>query len=305
MLRNAASKVMWVGRATVFLVGLAVILALVFGVATTALGANGQPFFLGKRNVASAISTLVKQGAGPALRLQVGAGQPPLAVDSSGKVANLNADQLDGKSDTDFYAAGSKVSDSSHADAAEVAATAKEADHATEADLAQKADSAGDADTLDGEDSAFFLHKPVVRAEGLASYQSVPNSAPFNGNPVRLQFPTEHFDTDDMHSTTQDTERFTATGAGYYWVSAGVEWNFSQNDSGGTRTLQIEYQPSNGNSRAYHVSEIPGSTQPIVQQGGQLLHLNVGDSVYARVFQRSGNTLEAHGTFFDAFWVGP
>jgi hypothetical protein len=30
MWRSAASKVMWVGRATVFLVGLAVILALVF-----------------------------------------------------------------------------------------------------------------------------------------------------------------------------------------------------------------------------------------------------------------------------------
>ncbi len=39
--RNMASKVMWVGRATVFLVGLAVILALVFGVATMALGATG------------------------------------------------------------------------------------------------------------------------------------------------------------------------------------------------------------------------------------------------------------------------
>jgi hypothetical protein len=45
MIRTAASKVMWVGRATVFLVGLSVILALVFGVATTAMGANGQSFF--------------------------------------------------------------------------------------------------------------------------------------------------------------------------------------------------------------------------------------------------------------------
>jgi hypothetical protein len=38
-----------VGRATVFLVGLAVILAVVLGVATSALGANGNPFLLGKR----------------------------------------------------------------------------------------------------------------------------------------------------------------------------------------------------------------------------------------------------------------
>ena len=71
MLRNTASKVMWVGRATVFLVGVAIILALAFGVATTAMGANGNPFLLGKKNVASAISTLAKKG--PALSLVVGA----------------------------------------------------------------------------------------------------------------------------------------------------------------------------------------------------------------------------------------
>jgi len=41
MLRSAANKVMWVGRATVFLVGLAVILALVVGFATAALAGTG------------------------------------------------------------------------------------------------------------------------------------------------------------------------------------------------------------------------------------------------------------------------
>ena len=40
MLRTAAAKVMWVGRATVFVVGLVVILALVMGVASTAFAAN-------------------------------------------------------------------------------------------------------------------------------------------------------------------------------------------------------------------------------------------------------------------------
>ena len=44
---------MWVGRATVFLMGFAVILALAFGTASTALGANGKPFLLAKRNVAT------------------------------------------------------------------------------------------------------------------------------------------------------------------------------------------------------------------------------------------------------------
>lgn len=121
MIRSAAGKVMWVGRATVFMVGLAVILALVFGVATSALGANGKPFLLGKRNVASAISTLIKQGPGPALNLQVGAGQPPLAVNSKTRVANLNA------------------------------ATAGRAD------TAASADTAANADKLDGEVSGAYL----------------------------------------------------------------------------------------------------------------------------------------------------
>ena len=40
-MKAIASKVMWVGRATVFLVGLSVILAVVLGVAATALAGTG------------------------------------------------------------------------------------------------------------------------------------------------------------------------------------------------------------------------------------------------------------------------
>ncbi|HEX6709534.1 MAG TPA: hypothetical protein VF068_04320 [Rubrobacter sp.] len=93
---SVVSKVMWIGRAAIFLVGLSVILALIFGVASTAMGANGKPFLLGKKNVATAVSTLVKRGAGPALRLKVGSG-PPLAVNSSQTVNNLSADRIDGQ----------------------------------------------------------------------------------------------------------------------------------------------------------------------------------------------------------------
>jgi hypothetical protein len=61
VLRSAASKVMWVGRATIFLVGLAVILALMFGVASAALAGTGvgATFNLGKTNTVNAISKLV------------------------------------------------------------------------------------------------------------------------------------------------------------------------------------------------------------------------------------------------------
>ena len=97
MVRCVFSKVMWVGRATVFLVGFAVILALVFGVASTALGADGNFFKLGQRNVAQSVSTLIKQGTGPALALQVGANQPPLTVNpAAGTATGLSADELDG-----------------------------------------------------------------------------------------------------------------------------------------------------------------------------------------------------------------
>jgi hypothetical protein len=116
MLRRAASKVMWVGRATVFMVGLAVILALVLGVATTALGANGQTFILGQLNKATAITKLAGAVVGPnlqitntstdpsatALGLNVPTGRAPMKVNSSARVANLNADKLDGTDSRTF-----------------------------------------------------------------------------------------------------------------------------------------------------------------------------------------------------------
>jgi hypothetical protein len=119
MLRTAASKVMWVGRATVFLVGLAVILALVFGVGSMALGANGNPFLLGRNIVATAITALAGPNGvnGPmlgitnnnagtndtALALKVQAGEAPMSVSSSKVVTNLNADKVDG-SDAPLWA---------------------------------------------------------------------------------------------------------------------------------------------------------------------------------------------------------
>ena len=147
MLRSATSKVMWVGRATVFLVGLAVILALIFGLASTAMSATGNSFILGKENTAGQVSKLINSGAGAALRLEVQDGQPPLRVNSSTKVLNLNADLLDGLDSSGFYAAGSKVDDSLHADSADSAT------NATNAQNASNSDNAANADLLDGQDA--------------------------------------------------------------------------------------------------------------------------------------------------------
>ena len=111
MIRSAVSKVVWVGRTTVFLVGLAVILAVVFGVASTALAhkADRGLFHLGHTNAGKALSTLVgtlatpilkvdNNGTGPALQLEAGSDQPPLVANAdSGTVTNLFADELDGE----------------------------------------------------------------------------------------------------------------------------------------------------------------------------------------------------------------
>jgi len=113
MLRSTVSKVMWVGRATVFLVGLAVILAVVLGVATAALAGTGvgAAFNLGKLNTVNQISRLVGKTDAPMLRvdnnatgtsataldLQVEPGHAPMKVNSSTRVAGLNADLVDNK----------------------------------------------------------------------------------------------------------------------------------------------------------------------------------------------------------------
>jgi hypothetical protein len=115
MLANTLKKVTWMARATTTIVGLAIMLALVFGVATTALAGTGigATFNLGQTNTVNAISKLVGSVAGPSLQidnnstnanataldLQVEAGKAPMKVSANaGKATNLNADKVDGKS---------------------------------------------------------------------------------------------------------------------------------------------------------------------------------------------------------------
>ncbi len=114
MLRSAASKAMWVGRTASAVFGLALVLALVLGVATMAFAANGQNLVLGVlNNTATAVTKLTGNVAGKpalqvnnfstasgsrALQLGVAEGKAPLVVNANaGKATNLNADKLDGK----------------------------------------------------------------------------------------------------------------------------------------------------------------------------------------------------------------
>ena len=109
---------MWVGRATVFLVGVAIILALAVGLASTALAGTGvgARLDLGRTNAVNAVTTLVGSVAGPslkidnnstgtgatALRLEVEPGKPPMSVNSTTEVQGLNVDSLDSKNSSDF-----------------------------------------------------------------------------------------------------------------------------------------------------------------------------------------------------------
>ncbi len=96
--------------------GLALVMALVLGVASMALAGTGvgAVFNLGKLNQVGQMSQLVGFTNGPMLRidnngggarataldLRVEPGQPPMTVGSSAKVPNLNADKIDGKDST-------------------------------------------------------------------------------------------------------------------------------------------------------------------------------------------------------------
>jgi hypothetical protein len=118
MTKKIFKKVMWLGRATTFLVGLAVVLALTAGLASTALAGTGvgARFDLGVTNTVNAISKLVGSVAGPSLQidnnstgagataldLQVESGKAPMKLNSGTKVANLNSDKVDGKSANDL-----------------------------------------------------------------------------------------------------------------------------------------------------------------------------------------------------------
>lgn len=184
MLVGLFSTMTRVARAMLSTVSLAVLLALILGTATVVLAAPAATFKLGVTNNSNATSGLrgtvnggpnldiANTGNGSALALHAAPGRPPLTVDAGAGVAtNLDADKLDGKQATDFYAAGSKVADSAHADDAAHAAQADSAQHADAADQAQEAqhaaqadsaqnaqhaDQADDANLLDGKDSTAF-----------------------------------------------------------------------------------------------------------------------------------------------------
>src|SRR5581483_8162106 len=102
--------------------------ALFVALGGTTWAATGGSFVLGKPNTADATTSLTAPVAGgralqltntdttqvgsTALGLSVGSGHPPLSVNSSVKVTNLNADLLDGINSAGFLRSTGKAADS-------------------------------------------------------------------------------------------------------------------------------------------------------------------------------------------------
>src|SRR5215218_7836507 len=118
MIKEMVKGTMRIARGTALTLGVAVMVALVLGVTTTALAGTGvgARFQLGKVNTVNAITKLVGSIAGPSLQidnnstgtgataldLQVEPGKAPITVNSGVKVANLNADEIDGQDAADL-----------------------------------------------------------------------------------------------------------------------------------------------------------------------------------------------------------
>lgn len=134
-MKEILDRAFGIARGTALTLGVAVMLALTVGLGSEALGANGGSLILGKAtNVATRVTGLVGKVAngaallvsnpsgGPALDLRVQAGKAPIKVNSPTKVANLNADRLDGKSSEEFLGASGKAFDADKLDGKDSAA---------------------------------------------------------------------------------------------------------------------------------------------------------------------------------------
>jgi hypothetical protein len=156
--KTILAGVWWLGRGTATIMGIAVMLALTVGLASTALAGTGigARFDLGKINKVNAMSTLVGNVDGPLLTLKntndpfirtfrnvplsletrpdAGGQRPaPMQIDSDTLVQSLNADLLDGKGAAEFATG--------------------------------RGGKANDADKLDGKDSTAFVPTKIYEVQ--------------------------------------------------------------------------------------------------------------------------------------------
>ena len=156
--------------------GLALVMALVLGVAGMAFGANGGNFILGKvNNAATAVTGLVGNVNGSAMQvvnnnadandtaldLRVQAGEAPMRVNSPTKVANLNADRLDDREASSFANAthphaGEDITSGTVAEVRIDPSVTRDSEVMPTVKANDGAGSGVDADTIDGQNSSAF-----------------------------------------------------------------------------------------------------------------------------------------------------
>jgi hypothetical protein len=85
-----------------FLTVIGAVAILVLAANSALYAATGGEFILGKKNSANNISTLKRTTPGPALKLKTTSSAAPMVVTGAGKVANLNADKVDGLNAADL-----------------------------------------------------------------------------------------------------------------------------------------------------------------------------------------------------------
>jgi hypothetical protein len=154
LMKTTLRKLWRLTRTTSTIVGLAVMVGLVAGVASLAVaqkspsgGTTSSPLLKGVENVAATTTTLINSGRGAAMSMHVQPGNAPLTVnDDAGTATNLSADEVDGKDTTEEFvsATNGKAPDSDLLDGKDstefLGTTAK----------------AADSDKLDGKDSTEF-----------------------------------------------------------------------------------------------------------------------------------------------------
>jgi hypothetical protein len=133
------------------------------------------------------------------------------------------------------------------------------------------------------------LSSPVVISnyQGARVYNSIAESIPNNAT-TQLTFDSEHWNTDNNHSTITNTSRLTCQTAGIYIVVAQAA--FAANVTG-TRIIYINKNGDYVNPWCTFNSNYALQNTGFSMELVTILQLNVGDYVEASVYQNSGASL--------------
>ena len=128
-----------------------------------------------------------------------------------------------------------------------------------------------------------------------------------------LRFPTERFDTDNLHTdgvSAATNSRLVAPTAGVYYISAGVLWPGAAQNASTVGMRQLEIWVDGDATRILAASNEMAVTDSntTIESASGLWKLAAGDYVEAKVHQWSGTTLSLpfdQRTHLDMHWVAP